>query len=62
MKIFSDISVTVRITMTLNEARWLKDAMNKPQFGESLESESEIDRVKRTNLRDLLKSESDNHA
>ena len=62
MESSSEIKVSVRLDMTLEEACWLKCVMQNPLNGQSPEDEELQERKHRLNFFTHLKDMTDNHA
>lgn len=62
MKATSEVEVTVKLEMTLREARWLQNVMQNPLYGDSPTDEAQIDMEMRHKFFTAVKSQTDNHA
>ena len=62
MKATSEVEVTIKLEMTLREARWLQGVMQNPLYGRTPGEEMEEDKAPRYKFFTALKSQTDNHA
>ena len=62
MKATSNVEVTIKLELTLREARWLQDVMQNPLYGDSPENEAQIDTEMRHKFFTSVKGQTENHA